>query len=193
VDHAHTPEIRPMAEPLQLPLFPDQAALTRIRPERNEWRYYRLAVWPDLFGRALLARQWGRIGTQGRVRLDPHPDAGAAINALARLAHAKRRRGYRGPADFNIALQRMQTIGEPDARFILLFLHAVLPQARLVAERVGHRDCAIDEAAAAHLGDGASAKSGHADQSSEGAALALPPGPRRPWTRDPKSVPPLTR
>jgi predicted DNA-binding WGR domain protein len=84
-----------MAEPFQLPLFPDQAALIRIRPERNEWRYYRLAVWPDLFGRALLARQWGRIGIQGRVRLDPHPDAGAAINALARLAHAKRRRGYR--------------------------------------------------------------------------------------------------
>jgi hypothetical protein len=24
-----------------------------------------LAVWPDLFGRALLARQWGRIGAQG--------------------------------------------------------------------------------------------------------------------------------
>jgi predicted DNA-binding WGR domain protein len=83
-----------MAEPLQLPLFPDQAALTRIRPEWNEWRFYRMAVWPDLFGRALLARQWGRIGTQGRVRLDPHPDAGAAINALSRLARAKRRRGY---------------------------------------------------------------------------------------------------
>lgn len=26
----------PMAEPIQLPLFPDQASLTRIRPERNE-------------------------------------------------------------------------------------------------------------------------------------------------------------
>ena len=87
-----------MAEPLQLPLFPDQAALTRIRPERNEWRYYRMAVWPDLFGCALLARHWGRIGTQGRFRLDPHPDAGAAINALARLANAKRRRGYRDQA-----------------------------------------------------------------------------------------------
>jgi predicted DNA-binding WGR domain protein len=85
----------PMVELLQFPLFPDQAALIRIRPDRNEWRYYRLAVWPDLFGRALLARQWGRIGTQGCVRLDPHPDAGAAVNALARLAHAKRRRGYR--------------------------------------------------------------------------------------------------
>jgi predicted DNA-binding WGR domain protein len=85
----------PITEPLQLPLFPDQAALTRIRPERNEWRYYRIAVWPDLFGRALLSRQWDRIGTQGCVRLDPHPDAGAAVNALARLAHAKRRGGYR--------------------------------------------------------------------------------------------------
>jgi len=65
-----------------LPLFPDQAALTRVCPERNEWRFYRLAVWPDLFGRALLARQWGRIGTPGHLRLDPHPDAGAAANAL---------------------------------------------------------------------------------------------------------------
>jgi predicted DNA-binding WGR domain protein len=47
-----------MADPIQLPLFPDQAALTRIR-------------------------------------LDPYPDPGAAINALARLTRAKRRRGYR--------------------------------------------------------------------------------------------------
>jgi len=31
-------------EPIQLPLFPDQAALIRIRPEQNEWRYYRLEV-----------------------------------------------------------------------------------------------------------------------------------------------------
>jgi predicted DNA-binding WGR domain protein len=84
-----------MFEPVQLPMFPDQASLTRIRPELNEWRFYRMEVWPDLFGCALLARQWGRIGTQGRVRLDPHPDPGAAINALAQLARAKRRRGYR--------------------------------------------------------------------------------------------------
>jgi len=85
-------------EPIQLPLFPDQAALIRIRPERNEWRYYRLEVWPDLFGRALLARHWGRIGTQGRRRLDPHPDTGAARNALATLARVKRRRGYQDQA-----------------------------------------------------------------------------------------------
>ena len=64
----------------------------------NEWRYYRLAVWPDLFGRALLSRQWGRIGTEGRRRLDPHPDPGAAINALAQIVRAKRRHGYQDRA-----------------------------------------------------------------------------------------------
>jgi predicted DNA-binding WGR domain protein len=57
-------------------------------------RFYRMEVWPDLFGRALLVRHWGRLGTQGRRRLDPHPDPGAAINALATLLRAKRRRGY---------------------------------------------------------------------------------------------------
>jgi len=53
-----------------------------------------MEVWPDLFGRALLMRHWGRIGTEGRRRLDPHPDAGAALAALHQLARAKRRRGY---------------------------------------------------------------------------------------------------
>ena len=81
-------------DPVQLPLFVDAASLVRIRPEHNEWRFYRMEVWPDLFGRALLVRQWGRIGTEGHRRLDPHPDAGAAANALARLAGQKRRRGY---------------------------------------------------------------------------------------------------
>jgi predicted DNA-binding WGR domain protein len=36
----------------------------------------------------------GRIGTEGRRRLDPHPDAGAAMAALDQLARTKRRRGY---------------------------------------------------------------------------------------------------
>jgi predicted DNA-binding WGR domain protein len=85
---------RTRPEPAQLPLFPDSASLCRIRPELNEWRYYRMEVWPDLFGRALLIRQWGRIGTEGRRRMDPHPDPGAALNALAAIARAKRRRGY---------------------------------------------------------------------------------------------------
>ena len=80
--------------PVQLPLFAVTASLVRICDELNQWRYYRMEIWPDLFGRALLVRQWGRIGTEGRRRLDPYPDPGAAINALAALLRAKRRRGY---------------------------------------------------------------------------------------------------
>ena len=64
------------------------AQVNRIRPKRNEWRYYRMAVWPDLFGRAPPRPPVGRIGTQGRVCLDPHSDIGPATNALARLARA---------------------------------------------------------------------------------------------------------
>ena len=38
----------------------------------------------------------GRIsGIGAACGLDPNPDAGAALNALARLARGKRRRGYR--------------------------------------------------------------------------------------------------
>ena len=44
--------------PIQLPLFADAASLIRVRPERNEWRFYRMEVWPDLFGHVLLLRQW---------------------------------------------------------------------------------------------------------------------------------------
>jgi predicted DNA-binding WGR domain protein len=97
---------------IQLPLFAETVSLVRIRPALNEWRYDRMEVCPplaipsgcagrnlepaspDLFGRALLVRQWGRVGTEGRRRLDPHPDPGAAINALADILLAKRRRGY---------------------------------------------------------------------------------------------------
>jgi len=94
--HRQSRPVRPA--PIQLPLFAEEASLIRVRPERNEFRYYRMAVWPDLFGRALLARHWDRLGAQGRIRLDPHPDPGAALNTIARLAHSKRRRGYQDRA-----------------------------------------------------------------------------------------------
>jgi predicted DNA-binding WGR domain protein len=88
---------RPPA-PVQLPLFAEAAFLVRVRPDRREHRFYRLEIWPDLFGRALLIRHWGHLGTPGTHRRDPHPDPGAALNALARLLRAKQRRGYRALA-----------------------------------------------------------------------------------------------
>jgi len=49
----------------------------------------------DLFGGASLIREWGRIGRSGQVRIDHHPDEGRAVDALADLVTAKRKRGYR--------------------------------------------------------------------------------------------------
>lgn len=95
----HQAPARPI--PIQFALFAEAASLARVCPEINEWRFYRLEVcpplaipsgsagWnlepasPNLFGRAMLMRQWGRIGSEGHRRLDPHLDAGAAQTAGA--------------------------------------------------------------------------------------------------------------
>lgn len=70
-------------------------ALTRIRPERNEWRFYRLDLRPDLFGQICLVRQWGRVGRTDPCRLDPFPDPVHAARARDQLAATRRRRVYR--------------------------------------------------------------------------------------------------
>ena len=69
--------------------------LHRIDPARDAFRFYRLALWPDLFGGVSLAREWGRLGQPGKLRLDPFESAEEAGRALERLSRAKRRRGYR--------------------------------------------------------------------------------------------------
>ncbi len=70
------------------------AHLTRIRPERNEWRFYRIDIWPDLFGGVSLVRQWGRIGQNGQCRCDPYPSETDAAQDAQALIAAKERRGY---------------------------------------------------------------------------------------------------
>jgi predicted DNA-binding WGR domain protein len=74
--------------------IPEGLELRRIRPEKNERRFYSLAITFDLFGGLLLTRNWGRIGTSGRQRLDLHSDLTDAREALTRLAQVKRKRGY---------------------------------------------------------------------------------------------------
>jgi len=68
--------------------------LRQVDPETNAYRFYALTIERDLFGRVVLVRRWGRIGTRGRERTDLHADETAAAEALTRLAAAKRRRGY---------------------------------------------------------------------------------------------------
>ena len=62
---------------------------------RGQARFYSLMIERDLFGRVVLVRNWGRIGTNGRELVEVFAteiEAGQALEAIARV---KRRRGYR--------------------------------------------------------------------------------------------------
>ena len=78
----------------QLEIFPTTLDLRRIDLALNMRRYYRLSVQRDLFGRACLIREWGRIGARGQFLIESHEDEGRAITSLMRLAAHKQRRGY---------------------------------------------------------------------------------------------------
>lgn len=80
--------------PSQLSLFPDHCRLIKVVPAENKRRFYAMRALPTLFGDWALQREWGRIGAGGRVRHDLFRDEGEALNALARLAQTKVRRGY---------------------------------------------------------------------------------------------------
>ena len=72
--------------------------LRRIEPAKNMARFYALEVERDLFGRVVLVRRWGRIGTAGKIRLSEHRGEGEALDALQKLQTAKRRKGYHAVA-----------------------------------------------------------------------------------------------
>ena len=74
--------------------FLEPLVLRRIRPDHNERRFYVLVMTADLFGDVVLMRQWGRIGTGGKQRLDRHNNLASAADSFERLARSKRRRGY---------------------------------------------------------------------------------------------------
>lgn len=68
--------------------------LRRADPSRNMRRFYRLDIQPDLFGRVMLTKQWGRVGTQGRMQAESFESEELAAVALQQQAERKRRRGY---------------------------------------------------------------------------------------------------
>lgn len=74
--------------------LPSPIHLQRRLASRNMARFYRLTIVRDLFGQAVLLKQWGRIGTGGRERAEVAPDEATALLWLRRIEAAKRRRGY---------------------------------------------------------------------------------------------------
>jgi predicted DNA-binding WGR domain protein len=72
----------------------EAAELVKIVPAQRQGRFYRLEIWPDLFGGFSLAREYGRIGQPGRLQLDPFPALEPACKAFTRIVSRKQRRGY---------------------------------------------------------------------------------------------------
>ncbi len=79
---------------IQLDVFPTELQMRRIDPARNMRRFYRLSVQRDLFGRASLVREWGRIGTRGQRISHWCATEPEAENLTDTLLAAKLRRGY---------------------------------------------------------------------------------------------------
>lgn len=71
-----------------------QTYLEKRDPRKNQARYYRMAILPNLFGEWTLERQWGRIGQGGQTRMEWYSREADAEAALVMLETAKRRRGY---------------------------------------------------------------------------------------------------
>jgi predicted DNA-binding WGR domain protein len=70
--------------------------LERVDPARNIARYYVLSIEPTLFAKHTLIRRWGRIGSEGRERLQffVGEDASQARVTLETWLARKRKRGY---------------------------------------------------------------------------------------------------
>ncbi len=69
--------------------------LHRWDPEQGAAQFYSLMIERDLFGRVVLVRNWGRIGTNGRELVEEFAGEVEAGQVLEAVAQAKWRRGYR--------------------------------------------------------------------------------------------------
>lgn len=72
--------------------------LERREPAADMARFYVLSIEETLFGDTALVREWGRIGTAGRRRLDLFERRAEASEALELWLGRKVRRGYRASA-----------------------------------------------------------------------------------------------
>ena len=78
--------------------------LDRRDPAANMARFYVLAIEASLFGDAALIREWGRVGTAGRRKIELYETEGGAMEALEMLAAAQAEAGLRHPARLPIGL-----------------------------------------------------------------------------------------
>jgi predicted DNA-binding WGR domain protein len=72
----------------------DGKHLHRVDPDRNMARFYSMSVQPNLFGEWALLREWGRIGSAGRLVSGRFGSEQEAARAMAEHLKAKLSKGY---------------------------------------------------------------------------------------------------
>lgn len=70
-------------------------SFVKIEDATNCYRFYHLALWPDLFGGWSLVREWGRLGQEGTLRLRFFATEAEAEAAMREECQRRVRRGYR--------------------------------------------------------------------------------------------------
>lgn len=68
--------------------------LTKSEPDANLHRFYHMEIVPGLFGDWELVRNWGRIGSSGKVRTDWFDTEAEAMDARFDLHMKKAKSGY---------------------------------------------------------------------------------------------------
>ena len=72
----------------------DSKHLHRIDPHRNMARFHSMSEQPNLFGEWALLREWGRIGSGGRLVSGRFASEQEAARAMAQHLEAKLSKGY---------------------------------------------------------------------------------------------------
>ncbi len=74
--------------------LPYYASLQKHDTETDQHWFYALCVQPSLFGDWSLMREWGRIGSEGQVKVDWHVSQERAEAAFEELLRSKQKSGY---------------------------------------------------------------------------------------------------
>jgi len=84
-----------MTAPANDHLYNLQMLVLERHGEPNMARFYVLRIETTLFGDVGLVREWGRLGTWGKRRLELHPDSVTARESLDSWLSRKLHRGYK--------------------------------------------------------------------------------------------------
>ena len=74
------------------------AYLEKVDPSRRMMRFYAIWIAPTLFGEWAMVREWGRVGSPGRLRESWFATEKIANQAGMNLKKRKQARGYKALA-----------------------------------------------------------------------------------------------